>query len=360
MTNSSGCGKRVVLSAEPQRRRAPRTPGADDAARYTGSLKTRHPGRVRQVAVNLQRFLRLVAGSAVLSLAVGCGESNNPVAPTATPSQPGATRPAAVSSGPFNHVLVVVEENHGRDAVIGNREMPYLNSLAAQYGLATQYYANTHPSIGNYFMLTVGDVVTNSSSYSGIVSADNIVRQLVAAGLTWKSYAEDLPSVGYTGGDIGLYARRHNPFAALSDVVGSAAQARNLVPFAQFRIDAASQALPNYGFIVPNLCNDGHDCPLSVADAWLQANIGPFVSGSQFQRDGLLIIVFDEASDDDTANGGGHVAWVAVSGKSKRGYRSTTFYQHESTLRLTAEALGLTAFPNRAAVAPSMREFFTY
>jgi acid phosphatase len=236
--------------------------------------------------------------------------------------------------------------------------MPYLNGLAAQYGLATEYYANAHPSIGNYFMMTVGNLVTGSDQFSSIVTDDNIVRELLAAGKTWKSYAEDLPAVGYTGGDTGGYARRHNVFALLSDVAGSAAQARNLVPFSQFAGDLAANAFPNYSFLVPNLCHDAHDCPLGVADGWLQANIGPLINSAQFQRDGLLIILFDEANDADQRNGGGRVAWVAVSAKSKRGYRSVMPYQHQSTLRLTAQALGLTAFPNQAAFAPDMSEFF--
>src|SRR6266700_4357754 len=118
--------------------------------------------------------------------------------------------------------------------------MPYLNRLADRYGLATQYYANTHPSIGNYFMLTVGDTVTNDDDFSGTVTRDNIVRRLVAAGKTWKSYAEDLPSVGYTGGDAGNYARKHNVIALLSDVVNDTAQRKNLVPFTQFATDLAA------------------------------------------------------------------------------------------------------------------------
>jgi acid phosphatase len=206
-------------------------------------------------------------------------------------------------------------------------------------------------------MLTVGETVTNVSTHTGMVSQDNIVRQLVAAGRTWKSYAEDLPSVGYTGGDAGLYAKRHNPLAYVSDVVGDPAQAMNLVPFTQFAADLASNALPNYSFIVPNLCHNGHDCPLSSADAWLEANIGPLINSALFQRSGLLIITYDEAAHADARYGGGRVAWVAVSAKAKQGYRSNAIYQHESTLRLTAEVLGLRA-PNRAAFAAGMNEFF--
>src|SRR5690349_8611763 len=82
------------------------------------------------------------------------------------------------------HVFVVVEENHSYSSVIGNSSMPYLNSLAAKYGLATQYYANTHPSIGNYFMLTTGQIVTNNDSYTGTINVDDVVKHLQTAGKT--------------------------------------------------------------------------------------------------------------------------------------------------------------------------------
>ena len=88
------------------------------------------------------------------------------------------------------HVFIVTEENHDYADVIDSAGMPYLDSLAQQYGLATQYYANTHPSIGNYFMLGTGQIITNDDSYSTIVTVDNVVRRLLSAGKTWKSYAE--------------------------------------------------------------------------------------------------------------------------------------------------------------------------
>ena len=79
--------------------------------------------------------------------------------------------------------------------------------------------------------------------------------------------------------------------------------------------------------IVPNLCNDGHDCSLATADAWLESNIDPLIKSVTFQQDGSLIIVFDESGGDNT-NGGGRIVWVAVSPKAKRCYQSTTLYQH--------------------------------
>ena len=236
--------------------------------------------------------------------------------------------------------------------------MPYLNSLATQGGSASEYYANTHPSIGNYFMLATGQIITNNDSYSTIVTADNVVRRVLAAGKTWKSYAEDLPSVGYTGPDVGNYARKHNVFALLSDVVNDASQRNRLVPFTQFAPDLANGTLPDFSNIVPNLCNDAHDCSLATADTWLKNNIAPLLASATFQRDGLLIIVFDESASDNT-NGGGRIAWVVVGPKAKLGYQSTTLYQHQSTLRLILEALGVTQYPGAAATAPDMAEFFT-
>src|SRR5438128_632301 len=123
---------------------------------------------------------------------------------------------------------MVLEENHSYSSVIGSSSMPYLNSLATKYGLATNYYANTHPSIGNYFMLTTGQIITNNDSYSSVVTTDNVVRRLLTAGKTWRSYAESLPYAGYTGGDSGSYTKHHNPFAYFSDVVNSSSEKLNL------------------------------------------------------------------------------------------------------------------------------------
>jgi acid phosphatase len=271
------------------------------------------------------------------------------------------TPPPAAKSVQFSHVLLVVEENHDYADVVGSTSMPYLNSLANQYGLATNYFANGHPSIPNYFELTTGQTLTLIDAltpHDFPVSTDNAVRELLAAGKTWKSYAEDLPTVGYTGGDTGKYAVRHNPLAYMTDVQNDATQDQNLVPFSQFPVDASAANLPDYSFIVPNLCDNAHDCPLSDADNWLKANLDPVIHSTWFQKDGLLIVVFDEASNDDFTKGGGRVAAVVVSPLSKPAYKSIAFYQHQSVLRLTLEGLGVTKLPGDAASAPPMWEFF--
>jgi acid phosphatase len=255
------------------------------------------------------------------------------------------------------HVVVVVEENHDYSQVIGSSAMPYLNSLVTQYGLATQYYADTHPSIGNYFMMTTGQIITNNDNYNQVVSVDNLVRHLLTAGKTWKSYAEDLPSVGYTGGDTGEYVKHHNPFAYISDVVNSQAQKNNLVPFTQFATDLNNNALPNISFVIPNLIDDAHDGTLQQSDAWLQANIAPLLTNSAFRQDGILIIVYDESASDNT-HGGGRIAFVVVGPNVILGGRSSNLYQHENLLRTIMEAAGLTSFPGNAATASDMHDLF--
>src|SRR2546426_861083 len=147
-------------------------------------------------------------------------------------------------------------------------------------------------------------------------------------------------------------------FRSLSDVANDpTGQGCNNVPFTRFATDLANGTLPAFSNIVPNLCNDAHDCSLSTADSWLQTNIAPLIASPVFQHDGLLIIVFDESGGDNTL-GGGRVYWAAISPKSKRGYQSTTTYQHPSTLRLILKGLGVNVFPGASATAPDMSEFF--
>jgi hypothetical protein len=279
---------------------------------------------------------------------------------TITTSQPPLT-------APFGHVYIVAEENTNYTDVIGTSAMPYLNSLVSQYGLATQYYADTHPSIGNYFMWTTGQILTNDDNQLPAtfpISADNAVREVLAVGKSWKQYAESIPSVGYTGGDTvgpdgGNFATHHAPLLYMSDVLNSPAQLQNIVPFTQFATDLASGNMPNYAFVTPNMCDDAHDCSLTVADNWLQTNIDPLIKSAQFQKDGLLVIAFDESGNDNT-NGGGRVVAVIISPFAKSGYQSTTFYQHESVLRLMLEGLGIRTLPGAATTAPKMWEFFTF
>jgi phosphatidylinositol-3-phosphatase len=310
-------------------------------------------------------FLLSVIAAGILQAGCGGGSHSGTTTTTTTGNQGGST------SSQFAHVFIVIEENHSYGSVIGNSSMPYLNGLATANGLATQYYADVHPSLPNYFMLTAGATIAQDDGFTGVVTQDNVVSALTAAGKTWKCYAEDLPSPGYLGGDVLPYAHHHNPFVYFSDVQNSSAQAANIVPMTQLATDISSNSLPDYAFIIPDLENDAHDCPpgmstctdsqtLANADQWLATNFKPLLASSAF-KNSLLIITFDESVFTDLAPaplGGGQVATVLVSPLAKPGYQSTKFYQHESALRLMMEGLGIKDLPGAAASAPAMSEFF--
>jgi len=262
------------------------------------------------------------------------------------------------------HVVMVMEENQGYSSVVGNTgDWPSLNRLITSGALPTEYYADTHPSIGNYFMLTTGQLLTNDDNSTKIWDVDNIARRMRAAGILFKVYAEGIGQ-GYLGGNTGLYLIRHNPFAMLSDVADNAQVANQIIwPFSQFAADLASGNLPEFSFIVPNVNDDAHNGTPQQADSWLQMNlIEPLSAYPAFQPDGdgVLIVNFDEAATSDTTHGGGHVAAVFWGPIVNVGFTqtSTTIYQHESMLRTVMETLGLSNPPGSAAAAPPMAEFF--
>lgn len=280
------------------------------------------------------------------------------------------------------HVLIVLEENTNYASVCPKKAksgMPYLCSLKSQGSFSANYYAPTHPSIGNYDDLGWGVVSTNDDSclpdgsggtdcpfpYTG----DNIVRELNTISKSWKGYAESLPSTCYFGGDTGKYAVRHSPIPYIQDVQQDCNN--RYVAFEDpnlgFAHDLANNTLPAYAFITPNLCDDAHNCKLSVADSWIKVNVlQPLINGGHLNPttgDTVIIVTFDESGNDNT-NGGGKVYWFVMGLHVKQNYQSTGpsgagFYDHESTLRVIAEMLGATfSGLGGAATAPDMAEFF--
>jgi len=262
-----------------------------------------------------------------------------------------------------NHVVLVMEENQSYSTVVGSSAWPNLNHLIATGALATNYYADTHPSIGNYFMLTTGQILSNDDNSTTVYSADNIARRMLSSSVSFRVYAEGITR-GYLGGNTGLYLIRHNPFAMLSDIADSATVANSVLwPFTQLTIDLNAHALPAFTYIVPDVDDDAHNGTPQQADSWLQTNvITPLSTDPAFQSggDGVLIIDFDEAADSDTTHGGGHVAAVFWGPGVQSGYKQTssTAYQHESMLATMMELLNLSNPPGSAANAPVMNEFF--
>lgn len=312
---------------------------------------------------------------------------------------PGKCHSASKSGIPeFEHVFVVVEENQNYDDVVGNEnDLPYFNSLVREYGLATNYYANTHPSVNNYFYLTAGHAGFSSlwtadgflaNLHAELVTGENIASILTDNKKTWKAYLEGLPAAGSLTSSHGTYVRRHDPFSYFTTVVQGTrdypAQTANLVPFAgNFEKDLQNRRFPNYSLIVPDIYDNGHDnakthreaaCGDHVAlqqiDHWLNRNMRPLVEDADFKRSGLLILVFDEACSrgpkadnrldprQPSLHGGGHVPAVIISSKIKARTTSGQLLHHESILRLCLKALGIEQFPGAAATAPDVYEFF--
>jgi hypothetical protein len=273
-----------------------------------------------------------------------------------------------------NHVYIVAEENHSYEHLVGSPYMPYLNSLLAKGGTATQFYANMHGSLENYLIVTSGQYLTHNNDTLATFNVDNIERHLLTNGKTFKSYAQTLPYAGYTGLYYNAYMKRHAPLPYYTDMANSSLIMHH-VSTAEMAKDIANGTLPNFAFITPDGDHDMHNCPnglnacLQTADNWLKANIAPLLATAPFQPggDGVLIIWSDEAdlSTDNRCSAtvltgcGGRILVAMYGPQVKAGYKSVTTYHHPGVLKTMLEALGTSSnFPAAANTAPDMREFF--
>ncbi|MES2393889.1 MAG: alkaline phosphatase family protein [Acidobacteriota bacterium] len=250
---------------------------------------------------------------------------------------------AAVAQVPQSrHVVLVVEENHSFESVMAPNGMSYLKSLGDKYVVMTNYYANYHPSIGNYFVMTTGTAVSTDDHYSGTVSGETIVSQIAATGKKWKLYSDALPRAGYLGGNRRPYVKRHVAPAYFDSVRNDDKQGSNVVPVEQFASDLQSaDGLPDLSIVIPNLDHDAHDGTLQEADQWLEKTVAPLLDDPKFKQDGMLIITFDESFKEDVEHGGGHIVTIVIGPKAKTHFNDTTFYQHQSLLATLEDALGV-------------------
>jgi phosphatidylinositol-3-phosphatase len=268
---------------------------------------------VRQLALPL----------ALVLVTAACGGSSGATAPTSV------SRSVRVPH--FTHLVLVVFENHERPSIAGSSDAPTFNRLAHRYATLTDYDAIAHPSLPNYLALVSGSTQGISSDCTDcIVRARNLADTLEAAGMTWKTYAEDLPYRGFTGGFAGRYAKKHDPFLYFRDIVGSRARRNRVVPFTQLARDLTRHRLPDFSLLIPNLCNDMHDCPVATGDAWLKAHIVPLLRAREL-RGGVVFVVFDEGTS--RTGGGGHIEALALGPIVRRGARFTKATNHYGLLR---------------------------
>jgi len=260
----------------------------------------------------------------------------------------------------YEHIFLIIEENRSYSEIIGARSIaPNINRLAAQYGQATQFYAEVHPSEGNYVAMLGGDTFgihdddayyckpkmqdamcpkSNKDGYvDHTVTAPSLVDQLEAHGLTWKAYMESIPAPGsgaarwptadkpVVGVPAEVYAVKHNGFMTFKRVQDDPRRAEKIVGFDALERDLASGNLPNYAHIVPNQCNEMHgrdqgpytpeDCNKSNPDGLIKRGdriagklVDDIMHSAVWSAAGhvAIVITFDEngkAERDDSAQG---------------------------------------------------------
>jgi hypothetical protein len=248
-------------------------------------------------------------------------------------------------------------ENEEYGDIVGSKSTPYINHLAARYGLATQMYAIRHPSLPNYLALTGGSTFGIDSDCTGCrVPGTGLAGQLQGKGLSWKAYMEDMPASCFTGSAAGGYAKKHDPFVYFTGVSGNRSLCANVVPFTALARDETSNALPAFIWITPNLCHDMHDCDPAVGDRFLSRTM-PSLLRALGPR-GLLLLTWDEGSSD---NGccrlarGGHVAMLAAGPLARAGARLRIPTDHYSVLQTIEDLFGLRRIGGAAcACTPSL------
>jgi hypothetical protein len=317
----------------------------------------------------------------------------------AVAGRPGPAQAAASAYlPPAHHVFVINLENKGYDETWGpGSAAPYLSkTLRARGVLLNQYFGTAHNSQPNYVaqisgqgpnpqmqgdcqvyssFVGTGTVAPGQAVGQGCVfpaSVRTIADQMLAHGLTWKGYMEDMATPcrhpvlntqdGTQKAKVGdQYAARHNPFVYFQSITGSPACAARDVDLSQLPKDLASVGTtPNLSFITPNLCDDGHDAPcvdgrpggLVSADAWLKQWVPKILGSAAFKQDGILIITFDESDGPQSDSsaccgegpgpntplpgiaglGGGRVGALVISPFVRGNTWSTTPYNHYSLL----------------------------
>ncbi|MEC3977562.1 alkaline phosphatase family protein [Amycolatopsis sp. H20-H5] len=234
------------------------------------------------------RFLKMAAVAGAFALGAGAvvagGVTHPAGAQAVTPAENAQVR--AVPR--YDHVVVALFENKNYPDIASGSKAPYFQSLAGQGALFTQSFGVTHPSQPNYIALFSGSQqgVTGDSCPNSFGTKGNLGQQLLDANLTFKGYSEGLPSTGYTGCGSGRYARKHAPWTNFSNV-----PAALQVPFSQFPTDYGK--LPTVSFVVPDMCDDMHDCSIGTGDSWTKSHLDSYAQWAK-SHNSLLITSFDE------------------------------------------------------------------
>ena len=290
---------------------------------------------------------------------------------------------AAAASTPFpqyDHIFMIVDENHNYNQIIGNPAAPEINALATDYGLATRYTGVADPSEPNYVAMLGGSTFGISSDdpyfFPGQkINQANLPSQLQAAGKTWKGYYQGMPYPGYRGycfpakcngipDSDTLYVAKHNGIPNFANLQTSAEFA-NQVPYGQLSTDLAAGRVPNFSYIIPDECHDMHGAPPWCTDSgraqdahdnWLVANGDAFVGSTVTEitsspvwqsGNNAIVVTFDEGN---TAQS--QIATIVITNHGPRGVADNTSYNHYNLLASLEQAFGLGCLQNACAANP--------
>jgi phosphatidylinositol-3-phosphatase len=274
---------------------------------------------------------------ALIGSLVGCSGGSGQAASTTTPA-PGSRSAATGARGvaPTKMLVIVIENHSSTDAAAG---MPHLAAAADRYGEATRSFAVAHPSLPNYLAIAGGStfgVHDDDPPAAHRLAGGSVFGQVLSAGKVAKTYAEGMTTACQETSS-GRYAVKHNPWPYFT--AERAACLRYDVPAGTtsrgaLHDDIAAAALPTFGLLIPNLCNDAHNCSLATADRWLGQWLDTLVAGPDFRTGRLAVVVtFDE--DDNHADN--HIL-TAVLHKRLHATKVATRLDH---LALSRSASGL-------------------
>lgn len=277
---------------------------------------------------------------------------------------------------PIQTVFVILMENQDWSCIQGSSAAPYINNtLLPIASHCSQYFSASnplHPSEPNYIWLEAGSNLGITDNNGPLVNHQNTTNHLVSllqnAGISWKTYQEDIDGLEVPLVATNLYVPRHNPFVYFDDVTGTNEPSNpygiaHIRPYTELAQDIASNTVARYNFITPNLCDDMHDpCPplydlIRQGDNWLASEIPKLLASAAYTNGGAIFIAWDEPGPNTFSDGA--VGMIVLSPFAKGGgYVSTIHLTHSSTLRTFQEIFGVKPFLGDAANATNLSDLF--
>jgi phosphatidylinositol-3-phosphatase len=271
---------------------------------------------------------------------------------------------------PVQTVFIILMENHNWSDIKGSADAPYINNtLLPMASWCEQYASPLSPSLPNYLWLEAGTNFgindDNDPSVNHQASTNHLVTLLNNAGISWKSYQEDISGTYVPLTDTNAYAVRHDPCVYFDDVTGTndpnySYGIAHIRPYGELASDLASNTVARYNFITPDLCDDMHDScaplnnPVRQGDDWLSREIPKILNSPAYQNGGAVFITWDESSGGDVPIGMIVLSPVARGG----GYFNNIPYSHSSTLRTIEEIFGVSPLLGDAANATDLSDLF--